>query len=200
MSISRRALYAAGEPLGDSATRRETGRIVCGGGGGSSKSSTASTTNYNVEDRRLSTAEGSIGLTGDGSSITAIDGRQWLSSFTQNTNLSDSRQWNSNDSRQWHDNSTTNVTSVDPEIAKAAFDFAKASDAVNGDSFDRLVGMAEGLFERGENMIALTQDRVADAYAAAGAQVIDQAGRIDQKTMIVLAGLAVAGLAMWGRK
>lgn len=192
MSISRRALYAAGEPLGDSATRREPGRIVCGGGGGSSKSSTASTTNYNVEDRRLSTAEGSIGLTGDGSSITAIDGRQWLSSFTQNTNLSDAR--------QWHDNSTTNVTSVDPEIAKAAFDFAKASDAVNGDSFDRLVGMAEGLFERGENMIALTQDRVADAYAAAGAQVIDQAGRIDQKTMIVLAGLAVAGLAMWGRK
>jgi hypothetical protein len=34
MNISRRALYAAGEPLGECATREECGRRVMGGGGG----------------------------------------------------------------------------------------------------------------------------------------------------------------------
>ena len=34
MSYSRRQLYAFGEPLGDSVTRKEGGRIVYGGGGG----------------------------------------------------------------------------------------------------------------------------------------------------------------------
>lgn len=38
--MSRRKLYAAGEPLGNCVTRREGGRLVCGGGGGSSKSTT----------------------------------------------------------------------------------------------------------------------------------------------------------------
>jgi hypothetical protein len=40
--ISRRELYAMGMPFGDSATRREPGRIVCGGGGGGDSSSTSS--------------------------------------------------------------------------------------------------------------------------------------------------------------
>lgn len=33
-TISRRQLYSLGEPLGDSVTRMEHGRVVCGGGGG----------------------------------------------------------------------------------------------------------------------------------------------------------------------
>lgn len=37
-TCSRRELYAAGEPLGDSVTRIEAGRLILGGGGGSSKS------------------------------------------------------------------------------------------------------------------------------------------------------------------
>jgi hypothetical protein len=41
MSYSRRQLYAFGEPLGESITRKEGGRVVCGdGGGGSSAPST----------------------------------------------------------------------------------------------------------------------------------------------------------------
>ena len=41
MSYSRRQLYAFGEPLGQSVTRKEGGRIICGdGGGGSSAPST----------------------------------------------------------------------------------------------------------------------------------------------------------------
>ena len=41
MSYSRRQLYAFGEPLGDSVTRKEGGRIVYGGGGGQSSSGTS---------------------------------------------------------------------------------------------------------------------------------------------------------------
>jgi hypothetical protein len=40
MSYSRQQLYAFGEPLGDSVTRKEGGRIVYGDGGGSAPSST----------------------------------------------------------------------------------------------------------------------------------------------------------------
>ena len=40
MNISRRALYAAGETLGECVTRKEAGRMVCGGGGGSGGGST----------------------------------------------------------------------------------------------------------------------------------------------------------------
>jgi len=40
MSISRRDLYAAGEPFGASCTRMEGGRRICGGGGGGSNSTT----------------------------------------------------------------------------------------------------------------------------------------------------------------
>lgn len=39
-TYSRRELYAAGEPLGDSATRIEAGRRIMGGGGGGSSTST----------------------------------------------------------------------------------------------------------------------------------------------------------------
>lgn len=40
MSISRRDLYAAGEPFGASCTRMEGGRRICGGGGGDDQQST----------------------------------------------------------------------------------------------------------------------------------------------------------------
>lgn len=40
MNISKRDLYALGEPLGECVTRKEAGRIVCGGGGGGGQSTT----------------------------------------------------------------------------------------------------------------------------------------------------------------
>lgn len=41
--ISRRELYAMGEPFGESCTRVEAGRLICGGGGGDSGKSTTKT-------------------------------------------------------------------------------------------------------------------------------------------------------------
>ena len=40
MNISKRHLYAMGEPLGDCVTREEAGRVVCGGGDGGGQSTT----------------------------------------------------------------------------------------------------------------------------------------------------------------
>jgi hypothetical protein len=45
MNYSRRQLYAMGEPLGESVTRKEGGRIIYGGGGGGPTTSTTNTSN-----------------------------------------------------------------------------------------------------------------------------------------------------------
>lgn len=213
MTYSRRALYAAGETFGASCTRREGGRLICGGGGGSSK---AVTQGY---DNRLVTGEGSLGLTGNKnstvttggfsasgkqSSITAIDNTQLTDDrdFFQTNNLSDARTFS--DSRSFSDSSSTNINveSMDADIARAAFDFVKAGDATNAEGFDSLLGLASRLFESGERQIAQTQDRVADAYANAGTLAIDQAGKFDNKTIVILAGLGAVGVAAlaWGAK
>lgn len=52
--ISRRELYAMGEPFGESCTRMEAGRLICGGGGDSGKSTT--TTEIPKELKPLATA------------------------------------------------------------------------------------------------------------------------------------------------
>jgi hypothetical protein len=44
MNLTKRQLYAAGEPLGDCVTRIEAGRLICGGGGGSDGVTTQSPT------------------------------------------------------------------------------------------------------------------------------------------------------------
>jgi hypothetical protein len=53
--ISRRELYAMGEPFGESCTRMESGRLICGGGGGDSGKSTT-TTEIPKELKPLATA------------------------------------------------------------------------------------------------------------------------------------------------
>lgn len=73
--ISRRKMYQAGEPLGDSATRREGGRVVYGGGGGGSSSSSSNTTT-NTTDKRMVVDQG-IGISSDQSTVNvqALDGK-----------------------------------------------------------------------------------------------------------------------------
>ncbi len=67
MYLSLRALYAAGEPFGDSATEKlPCGRVILGGGGSKSSSSTQ-TTSANT-DRRLAFSSG-VGISADNSSV-----------------------------------------------------------------------------------------------------------------------------------
>lgn len=72
MSISRRDLYAAGEPLGDGATRAKVGGgVVCGFGGDSSSASTSTTNNF---DNRTA-VQGGLGIAGSsGNTINVTDG------------------------------------------------------------------------------------------------------------------------------
>lgn len=66
MTISRRDLYAMGEPLGDSSTRRKLGGgIVCGFGGDSSSRSSNDT--YNT-DKKVAVQDG-VGITGDNNNV-----------------------------------------------------------------------------------------------------------------------------------
>lgn len=53
MNLSKRQLYAAGEPLGECVTRIEAGRLVCGGGGGGGPQSSTTTANIPEELKPL---------------------------------------------------------------------------------------------------------------------------------------------------
>ncbi len=68
MNLSRRQLYAVGEPFGESCTQRAAGRTIYGGGGGSSSSSSTATTTQNT-DKRIAVEQG-IGISSDSSTVT----------------------------------------------------------------------------------------------------------------------------------
>jgi hypothetical protein len=72
MNISRRELYALGEPLGDSTTRAKLGGGYVCGGGGSSSSSNQTTQNT---DKRQAVDQG-IAISSDSSTVNvqALDG------------------------------------------------------------------------------------------------------------------------------
>lgn len=69
MNLSRRELYAAGEPLGECVTRAKLGGgYVCGGGGGGSSSSSSSSTTNNT-DKRQAVGDGGLAVSADSSSV-----------------------------------------------------------------------------------------------------------------------------------
>lgn len=169
MTISRRDLYAMGEPMGDSTTRRKLGGgYVCGFGGDSSSASSSDT--YNT-DRRVTTRDG-LGITGDSNNV-----------------------------------SVTNV-STDSGLVSRALDSVDRTNAINGQGFTSLLSsndktlsgifsLVNNTFNRGEALIGQTQQAVADAYSQAQA---NKQGTIDNRTMIVLAMAAVAGLFVITRR
>lgn len=71
MNISKRQLYALGEPLGECVTHRKAcGGLVCGGGGGGGKSTSSSDTTSTNTDQRVAVQDG-VGLSGSsGNQIT----------------------------------------------------------------------------------------------------------------------------------
>lgn len=170
-SISRQTLYAHGEPFGDSATERKvTGGYLCGGGG--SRSSSAQTTN-NI-DQRVAVQDG-LGISGDANAIqltsTTLDGGAIKGAF------------------DFASGTTSDALVTTRATVGRALDSIDASNASLGDGYDRLLGAAEKLFDRGENLIGQTQQAVADAYNRAQDT---SRGTIDNRTIIVL---AVAGAA-----
>lgn len=169
MSVSRRQLYAMGEPLGDSATRTKPGGgYVCGGGGDSN--SRQSTSNY---DQRVAVQDG-IGLSGShGNAI----------SVSSTTNVVDGGIV------------SRGLDTVDKTIT-GALNAITTSNATNSDGFTKLLEVAENMFNRSEGLIGQTQKSVADAYAQAEA---DKAGTIDNRTIMVIAVAGAAALAYASR-
>jgi hypothetical protein len=66
MNISKRQLYAAGEPLGESITREECGRRVMGGGGGGGESKTVQSIPDELKPLANTYTNKAIGLSNQG--------------------------------------------------------------------------------------------------------------------------------------
>lgn len=156
---SKRQLYALGEPLGDSVTRKKPGGgYVCGGGGGgSSSTSSAQTTTTNTTDKRQVVDNG-VGVSSDSSTVT--------------------------------------VNVLDQGIVEAALDTVKASDAVSGEGFTKLLGLADKLFTGGVDIIGKTQNSALAQLDAVNSSANDKKGAIDQKTIVVLALAGAAALVL----
>lgn len=137
MTLSRRALYAAGETFGESATRRELGRIVCGGGDSESSQAT-----HNIDKRNA--VQNGIGLSGDGSSVTTYS----------TTILTDAGM-------------TGKALDANNAFGARALDSIDKSTALTAGQFDKLLQAAENLWQRGETLVGQTQKHVADAYLTA---------------------------------
>ncbi len=88
------------------------------------------------------------------------------------------------------DNAIT-VTTLDEGIVNKALDTVQVADAINADTFNSLLKVADGLFTKGEKLIGQTQSAVADAYSQAQT---DAKSTIDNRTIVVL-GVAAAGVA-----
>lgn len=89
------------------------------------------------------------------------------------------------------DASTVTVNALDAGIVNKALDTVAGADAVAGQSFDKLLTLADKMFTQGFDTVSTQQEQVS-AFAA------DVRGTIDGKTMMVLA--VVAAVAFIGSK
>lgn len=204
---SRQKLYEFGLPLGDGATRAKLGGgFVCGGGGDSESSQQS-----NTYDNRVAVQDG-VGL-----------------SSSDNNWINASRTNNYEATTNYTSNTTSNVTVMDGGLigrgldtvdaafkgmlgttsstydgalssvnktVGAALDSININNATNADSFTKLLDTAGGWFTQSQGLIGQTQKSVADAYAQAQSEA---KGTIDNKTIMVIAVAAVAGLAFANR-
>jgi hypothetical protein len=177
-TISRRELYAHGEPLGDSVTRRKLGGgYVCGFGGSSSSRSSNTTQNF---DQRTAVQDG-IGISG--SSGLDLSGKDASGGGVIGTGNSVTT------------SSVTNIT--DGGIVSRALDSVDVNNATAAAGFSELLGTAERLFSGAGQLVTGAQTATADAYRNAQT---DTAGGVDQKTIIALAVAGVVAAVALGRK
>jgi hypothetical protein len=141
--------------------------------GGRSSSSSAATTNN--QDNRVAVQDG-IGLSASSGNIIQITDGGLVSRGLDTVDLG----------------IATAANTVENTV-QAAFDSVNINNATNADSFSKLLGAAESLWDRGEGLIGQTQKAVADAYSQARN---DSAGTIDNRTIIVLAVASAAALAI----
>ena len=96
------------------------------------------------------------------------------------------------DTTNYSSNTNTNVSVTDGGIVARALDSIDVNNATNAEGFTKLLDTAGSWFSQGQSLIGQTQKSVADAYAQAQTEA---KGTIDNKTIMVIAVAAVAGLA-----
>lgn len=174
MSYSKRQLYAAGMPLGESVTRAKLGGgYVCGGGSGSS--SKQSSSNY---DNRVAVQDG-IGLSASNNNTVSTTNQSWLNVTTTDAGIV-----------------SRGLDTVDKATAGA---FEVVNDALGfGEStFSKLLEAQKSMFDTSQGLIGQTQKSVADAYAQAQTEA---KGTIDNKTIMVLGVAAAVALVAMNQK
>ncbi|MEG0923296.1 MAG: hypothetical protein RSG22_18045, partial [Comamonas sp.] len=89
-------------------------------------------------------------------------------------------------------NTSTSINVTDGGIVDRALDSIDINNATNSENFTKLLDTAGSWFTQSQGLIGQTQKSVADAYAQAQTEA---KGTIDNKTIMVIAVAAVAGLA-----
>lgn len=164
---TRQKLYELGMPLGNGATRAKLGGgYVCGGGGDSESSQQS-----NTYDNRVAVQDG-VGL--------SSSNNNWIdASRTSYVNVTDGGLVG------------RGLDTVDKAIS-GALNSVNVNNATNAEGFAKLLDTAGSWFTQSQGLIGQTQKSVADAYAQAQTEA---KGTIDNKTIMVIAVAAVAGLA-----
>lgn len=99
------------------------------------------------------------------------------------------------------DSSTVTVNSLDRDIVNKALETVQGADAVAGDGFNKLLGLTEKLFQAGEQVLNSNTKNAQTTIGALTTAANDATGKIDQKTILILAGAGVAAaFALKGKK
>lgn len=88
------------------------------------------------------------------------------------------------------------VASVN-SLASKAMDAVAKADAVNGDGFNALIGLAGDLFSGTGQMFSQVQDKAFSAIQEVNTAANDREGQVDQKTIIIIAVAAVAAIGFF---
>lgn len=180
--ISRRQLYAAGEPLGDGATRGKLGGgRVLGFGGDSSSSSAVTntqTTNTSYQDNRQ-----------------AIDNRQ--SNTTTNTNIGSGNIGSTLTDVGNVETNSRNVTTVtlsDSGAIAAGKGIAEAALAGNSNTTASVLDLTKILFSKSQQSLDANVQLAGQLASGANQAYSDATAQATGNKSLILAGIAVVGI------
>lgn len=151
----------------------------------SSSSSSSNTTNTTNIDRRQVVGEGAYGFASDSTQVNietnTLDGGAISAAFSGVKAAFDAAM-----ERQ----GATVSGSLDS--VNRAMNAVSAADATNGQGFNSLLGLADKLFTGAGNMLSKSQDATLSQIEAINQSATDKSGSVDQKTIMVAAGIAGA--------
>lgn len=90
------------------------------------------------------------------------------------------------------DGSTINVQSMDAGIVQKALDTVASADAISGQGFNQLLTLADKVITGAGGIIAATQATTDKQMDIISTTANDAKGQIDQKTIMVVVGVAGA--------